>query len=64
MSAICRGRGGGGGRLDFEEVPRPEIRCRQYLSSMEKFAHVLSDPVLSTPDMMRYFSYYLYIVHT
>ena len=64
MSAIYTGRGRGEGRVDFEEVPRPEIKCRQYLSSMEKFTHVLSDPVLSTPDMMRHFSYHLHLVHT
>ena len=46
------GVGGGAGGADVEEVPRPEIKCRQYLSSMEKCAHVLSAPVLSAPGMM------------
>ena len=43
---------GVGGGVDVEEVPRPEIKCRQYLSSMKKCAHVLSAPVSSTPGMM------------
>ena len=46
--------GGGGGGVDLEEVPRPDIKCRQYLSSMEKFSHVFSDPVFFTPVMMRW----------
>ena len=36
-----------------KDVPRPEIKCHQYLSMMEKCAHVLSAPVFSTPGMMR-----------
>ena len=44
---------GGSGGVYVEEVPRPDIKCRQYLSSMAKCAHVLSAPVLSTPGMMR-----------
>ena len=51
MSALCRGGGGAGG-VDVEEVPRPEIKCCQYLSSMEKRSHVLSAPVLSTSGTM------------
>ena len=45
--------GGGSGGVDIKELPRPEIKCRQYLSSREKRAHVLSAPVLSTPGMTR-----------
>ena len=41
------------GGVDVEEVPRPEIMCRHYLSSIAKCAHVLNPPVLSTPGMMR-----------
>ena len=46
--------GGGGGAcvVYVEEVPRTEIKCCQYLSSMVKCAHVLSAPVLSPPGMM------------
>ena len=51
-SALCRGRGSGVGGVDVEEVLRPEIKFCLYLSSMVKWAHVLSDPVLSTPGMM------------
>ena len=46
------GVGGGAGGADVEEVPRPEIKCRQYLSSIEKCAHVLSAMALSTPGMI------------
>ena len=53
MSALFGGSGGGGaGGVDVEEVPRPEIKCRQYLSSIEKCAHVLSAMALSTPGMI------------
>ena len=57
MSAIHIGRGGGRwgggtGEVDVEEVPRPETKCRQYLSSMAKCAHVLSAPVFPTPGTM------------
>ena len=51
--ALQREGGGGAGGVDAEEVKRPDIKCCQYLSSMEKCAHVLSAPVLSTPGMMR-----------
>ena len=51
VSTMCRGGGGSGG-FDDKEVLRPEINCRQYLSSMEKCAHISSAPVLSTPGMM------------
>ena len=44
--------GGGSGGVDVKEVPRPEIKCCQYLSLMEKCAHVLSVPALSTSGMM------------
>ena len=37
-------RGGGAGGVDVEEVPRTEIKCRQYLSLMAKCAHFLSAP--------------------
>ena len=43
----------GAGGVDVEELLRPEIKFRQYLSSREKCAHVLSAPVLSTPGMTR-----------
>ena len=49
----AEGGGGGAGGVDVEEVPRPKIKCRHYLLSMAKCAHVLSAPVLSTPGMMR-----------
>ena len=54
VSVIRRRRGGGGGSggVYFKEVLRPEIKCRQYLSSMAKCAHVLSAPVLSTPGII------------
>ena len=44
---------GGSVGVDVEEFPRPDINCRQYISSMEKCAHVLSAPVFSTPGMIR-----------
>ena len=44
--------GGGGGGVDVEEFPRPEIKCCHYLSSVEKCAHVLIAPFLSTTGMM------------
>ena len=44
--------GGGADGVDVEEVPRPEIKCSQYLSLMAKCAHILSAPVFSTPGMM------------
>ena len=47
------GRGGGGDEVDAEELPRPEIKFRQYFSSRVKCDHVLSDLVFPTPDMMR-----------
>ena len=43
---------GWAGGVDVEKFTRPEIKCCQYLSSMEKCAHVLSVPVLSTPGIM------------
>ena len=49
---VCGGGGGAGG-VDVEEFPRPEIKCRQYLPSREKCAHVLSAPVFPTPGMTR-----------
>ena len=49
---IGRGWGGGSGGVDVEEVTRPEIKCRQYLSSMAKCAHVLSAPFFPTPGVM------------
>ena len=49
----AEGGGGGAGGVDVEEVPRPDIKCSQYQSSMAKCAHVLSAPVFSTPGMMR-----------
>ena len=33
--ALQRERGLGAGGVDVEEVPRPDIKCYQYLSSME-----------------------------
>ena len=39
--------------VDVKELPMPEIKCRQYLSSREKCNHILSAPVLSTPGITR-----------
>ena len=50
-SGLRRGIGENG--FDVKDVPRPEIKCRQYLSSREKRSHVLSTPVFPTPGMMR-----------
>ena len=47
----AEGEGESGG-VDVEEVPRPEIKCSQYLSSMAKCAHVLSAPFFFTCGMM------------
>ena len=44
------GEGEGGG-VDVEEFPRPDIKCRQYLSLRAKCNHVLSTPISPTPDM-------------
>ena len=44
--------GGRAGGVDVEEVQSPDIKCCQYLSSISKCAHVLIDPVFSTPGMM------------
>ena len=49
---LQKGGGGWSGGVDAKEIPRPEIKCRQYLLSMEKCTHVLSALVLSTPGMM------------
>ena len=46
------GGGGGSGVVDVEEVPRTEINCRKYLSSMEECAHVLSAPFFPSHGMM------------
>ena len=40
------------GAVDVKEVPRPAIKCCQYLSSIAKWTHVLSALVFPTPDMM------------
>ena len=48
-----REREGGRGGVDVEEVPRPEIKYHQYLSSRAKCSDVLSAPALSTPGMTR-----------
>ena len=45
MRSAEGGLGEGAGGSDAEDVPRPDIKCRQYLSSMEKCAHILSAPV-------------------
>ena len=49
-----RGRDGGAGGVDDEELPRPEINLRQYFSSRSRCTHVLSAPVFSTPDIKRW----------
>ena len=54
VSVLCRGRGRRSGGVYVEEIPRSEIKCYQYLSSMIKCAHVLSAPVSSTPGMMNW----------
>ena len=43
---------GGRGEVNGEEVPSPKIKCRQYLSLIEKCAHFLSSPVFPAPGMM------------
>ena len=50
--ASCRNIRAGG--IDAEELPMPEIKCCQYFSSREKWAHVLSAPVFPTSGMMRW----------
>ena len=48
LFSAFRGGGGWGGKpcgVDAEKLPRPDIKCLQYLSSMAKCAHVLSAPV-------------------
>ena len=44
--------GGGAGGVDVKEVPRPEMKCHQYLSSMDKCGHILNAPFLSISVMM------------
>ena len=52
VMGVDGGGGEGAGGVDVEEVPRPKIKCCQYLASMEKCTHILSAPFLSTPGMM------------
>ena len=53
VSSIEGGWGGGACGVDSEEVPMPDIKFCQYLSSMTKCAHVLCALVFPTPGMIR-----------